>query len=104
MNPYEGLPKSSFWRSGVVEDNKFENIHTPKWGIDTSDCIVTMGSCFAQHVGKTLKTSGFNVPYFDNAEGVKSKFYNANYGNIYTVRQAVQLLRESNGRFPRTGL
>ena len=44
MNPYQKLPKSSFWRSGVVEDQKFSNIHTPKWGIDTSDCIVKMGS------------------------------------------------------------
>ena len=101
MNPYEKLPKSSFWRSGVVEDNQFINIHTPKWDIDTTDCIVTMGSCFAQHVGKKLKSTGFNVPYFDSANGVKSKAYSANYGNIYTVRQALQLLQESNGKFSR---
>jgi len=101
MNPYEKLPKSSFWRSGVVEDKQFKNIHTPKWDIDTTDCIVTMGSCFAQHVGKKLKSTGFNVPYFDSADGVKSKAYSANYGNIYTVRQALQLLQESNGKFSR---
>ncbi len=101
MNPYQKLPKSSFWRSGVVEDQKFLNIHTPKWGIDTSDCIVTMGSCFAQHVGKKLKSTGFNVPYFDSADGIKSKSYSANYGNIYTVRQALQLIQESNGKFRR---
>jgi hypothetical protein len=101
MNPYQKLPQSSFWRSGVVEDEQFLNIHTPKWGIDKSDCIVTMGSCFAQHVGKKLKSTGFNVPYFDLADGIKSKSYSANYGNIYTVRQALQLLQESNGNFTR---
>lgn len=101
MNPYQKLPKSSFWRSGVVEDQQFINIHAPKWDIDTSDCIVTMGSCFAQHVGKKLKSNGFNVPYFDTADGVKSKSFSANYGNIYTVRQALQLLQETNGSFSR---
>ena len=99
MNPYQDLPKSSFWRSGVVEDQQYLNMHNPKWGIDTADCIVTMGSCFAQHVGKKLKSTGFNVPYFDSADGIKSKAYSANYGNIYTVRQALQLLQESNGKF-----
>ena len=83
MNPYEDMPKSSFWRSGVVEDESFEDIHMPKWGISPSDCIVTMGSCFAQHVGKKLKTTGFKVPYYDAENGIKSKAYSANYGNIY---------------------
>ena len=101
MNPYQKFPKSSFWRSGVVEDTEFFSIHTPKWDIDISDCIVTMGSCFAQHVGKKLKRNGFNVPYFDSVDGVKSKSYSANYGNIYTVRQALQLLQETNGSFSR---
>ena len=101
MNPYEDMPKSSFWRSGVVEDESFEDIHMPKWGISPSDCIVTMGSCFAQHVGKKLKTTGFKVPYFDTEDGIKSKAYSANYGNIYTIRQALQLLQESNGKFHR---
>ena len=101
MNPYQKFPKSSFWRSGVVENKEFFDIHTPKWGIATSDCVVTMGSCFAQHVGNKLKSNGFNVPYFDSADGVKSKSYSANYGNIYTVRQALQLLQETNGSFSR---
>jgi hypothetical protein len=92
----------AFWRSGVIEDPSLQNIHTPKWPLDRSDCIVTMGSCFAQHVGKKLSSIGFNVPYFDVENGIKSKAFSANYGNIYTVRQALQLLQEASGLLSRS--
>lgn len=101
MNPYKEMPKSAFWRSAVVENDALENLHLPKWTIEKSECIVTMGSCFAQHIGQNLKRLGFNVPYFDSELGVKVKAYGANYGNVYTVRQALQLLRECNGDFSR---
>ena len=102
MNPYKNMPARAFWRNGVVADSSLADIHIPKWPLDKSDCVVTMGSCFAQHVGKKLKTMGYNVPYFDDETGVKSRNFSANYGNIYTVRQALQLLRETGGAMERS--
>ncbi len=102
MNPYKIMPKSAFWRSGVVDPQGLQSIHTPKWKLNKDDCIVTMGSCFAQHVGRKLKSLGYNVPYFDVEEGTKNKNFSANYGNIYTVRQALQLVREAAGDFKRS--
>ena len=98
MNPYTNLGKKNFWKTGVVESlEDLSLIHRAKWKISKNDIIVTMGSCFAQHVRDFLKKAGFNVPYFDNSNNVKSINFSANYGNVYTVRQALQLMREVNG-------
>ena len=63
-SPYEGLPSRNFWRSGVAEplrrSNKVENVWTPKFEIKSSDRIITVGSCFAQHIGAQLDKLGFH--------------------------------------------
>ena len=69
--------------------------------------IATAGSCFAQHVGRSLRPVGFNVcdmeppPRYASAE-TASRFgyglYSARYGNIYTAQQLIQLLDEAEGR------
>ncbi|WP_366780828.1 GSCFA domain-containing protein [Thalassospira sp.] len=56
-----------------------------------------MGSCFAQHIATVLRERGLNVPFFDTTDNFKSKTYSANYGNIYTVSQALQLVEEVAG-------
>ncbi len=99
MNPYENLPSSAFWRTGVTNNDGLADIHRPKWELKKTDLVVTMGSCFAQHIGKKLKSLDFNVPYFDDPKNVKSVAFSANYGNIYTVRQALQILQEADGSF-----
>ena len=97
MNPYKNMSPKAFWRNGVVEDVALDSIHTPKWTLSKDDCVVTMGSCFAQHVGKKLISMDFNVPFFDDESNIRARAFSANYGNIYTVRQALQLLAEANG-------
>lgn len=104
MNPYTGRPENAFWRTGVAEvcGNNLINIHKPKWSLNKKDTVVTMGSCFAQHIGKKLKSLGFNVPYYDNPDNVKSLAFSANYGNVYTVRQTIQLFEEAFNGFSRS--
>jgi hypothetical protein len=63
--------------------------------------ISTAGSCFAQHIGRTLRDRGYNI--LDVEKGPKSlsnalrnKYsygvYSARYGNICTSRQFLQLV------------
>jgi len=68
---------------------------------------MTAGSCFAQHIGKNLKKNGFSVideelPPKRTPSSLATAFgydiYSARYGNIYTARQLLQLLREAFGR------
>lgn len=80
------------------------DLYTPKYVINGTEKIVTAGSCFAQHVGRTLKNAGYNVQDAEPVpegmpDAIANKFgynlYSARYGNIYTVRQLLQLLREA---------
>jgi hypothetical protein len=59
-----------------------------------------MGSCFAQHIANVLRERGLNVPFFDETDNIRSQTYSANYGNIYTVSQALQLVEEVSGKRP----
>jgi hypothetical protein len=100
-NPYKSLHDHAFWKNGVERSNiNFpENIYNPKWKIDDTDKIVTMGSCFAQHIAKWLRENGFNAPFYEIEEVKENEqTFSANYGNVYTVRQALQLIQESVGK------
>ena len=99
INPYKDLKQERFWRYGVAlsDPRNVANIHAPKWGIAPDDTVVTMGSCFAQHIATWLRERDLNVPFFDTDDNIKSRNFSANYGNIYTVRQALQLTAEIAG-------
>lgn len=69
---------------------------------------MTVGSCFARHVGSALKEAGFNVIDAEPAPGgmtpeVAARFgygvFSARYGNVYTLRQFRQLIEEVAGIF-----
>lgn len=107
---YDGLEARAFWRSGVAEAGIWPppDLFRPRFPITRSARILTAGSCFAQHVGKALRGHGFSVidtePLPTSVpEGVAQAhgygLYSARYGNIYTVRQLLQLLREAWGDF-----
>ena len=110
VSPYQGLDDRAFWRAGVVEAGSYPppDIYRPKFPITKDMPIFTAGSCFAQHVGRTLAHAGYNVidtepmPGWVPAELAQRhgyKLYSARYGNIYTVRQFLQLLQEAFGNF-----
>jgi hypothetical protein len=104
-SPYDNLPDSAYWRSGVAARSPLDpgGLYTPRFRLDADARIMTAGSCFAQHVGRTLRTAGYNVLDAEALpeaipDAVAHRFgyglYSARYGNIYTARQLLQLLRE----------
>lgn len=107
-NPYSNLGKSAFWRTAVAEreSQRFHDIYTKKFDLSPEDRIVTAGSCFAQHIARHLKKSGFNFCDYEPAPAWMkpentSKYnfgvYSARYCNIYTVRQLLQTFERAFG-------
>lgn len=69
---------------------------------------MTAGSCFAQHISRHLRQSGFNFLITEPghavlSDDVRRKFnygvFTARFGNIYTSRQLEQLFRRAYGTF-----
>ncbi|MDA7685099.1 GSCFA domain-containing protein [bacterium] len=109
-NPYSDLPNSAFWKTGVAQENPYaiEGIYKKKFKIPPNAKIATAGSCFAQHISRHLKKNGYNVldvepPPPGLPDELHQKFgfsmYSARYGNIYTVRQLLQLAQEVAGEW-----
>lgn len=110
-NPYSDSPDAAFWRQGVAQTSPLDmpDIYTPKWAMEPDWAIATAGSCFAQHIARNLRQSGYNVidaerapnglaPARRNAFGYA--LYSARFGNIYTARQLRQLFEEALGDAP----
>jgi hypothetical protein len=107
-NPYNELPASAFWKTGVTQENPFliKGIYKKKFTIPLDAEVATAGSCFAQHISRHLKVKGYNLldvepppPELAAHLHLKHGFsmYSARYGNIYTVRQLLQLAEEVSG-------
>lgn len=109
-NPYKNLPEVQFWKKSVAEVyiSELDPVYLPRFTITQKDKIATAGSCFAQHIARTLSKSGFN--YFvseqapeiltsDEAHAKNYGVFSARYGNIYTVRQFTQLFKRVSGQF-----
>ena len=108
VNPYANLPPTSFWKSGVAQSNPYSinGIYNKKYEINANTKIGTAGSCFAQHISRYLTKNGFNVLDLEPPPpGLPAELYNdygfsmysARYGNIYSVRQLLQLTEEVAG-------
>jgi len=76
--------------------------------IAPNDKLATIGSCFAQHLSKHVKSAGLNYFVPESAPetlDIKTAFkrnfgvFSARYGNVYTVRQALQLFDRAVGNF-----
>ncbi|AVW90845.1 GSCFA domain-containing protein [Celeribacter baekdonensis] len=104
-HPYSDLPPKAFWKTGVVQTDKarWPDVFTPKFQITPYSAIATAGSCFAQRIRQAL--AGENIPILD-AEPTPPEFnetlakefgyglHSARYGNIYTPRQLLELLKD----------
>jgi hypothetical protein len=111
VNPYAGLENYQFWRRAIesVPSSEVDPVVTSKFGITKSDRVATAGSCFAQHISRTLSRNGFNyyvtetgASISQDAEFLKEQNYSvfsARYGNIYTARQLLQLFDRCYGNF-----
>jgi hypothetical protein len=78
-------------------------LYKKKFDIGFEDAIVTAGSCFAQHVANGMRRSGYDIidaeelPDWvptDLAKEYGYGIYSARYGNIYTSRQLLQLIKD----------
>jgi len=111
MSPhaYSDLPDHCFWRESIAApaSQDVDPVVSAKFKIAASDRVATAGSCFAQHISRKLKTSGFSYfvtetvhPAFAAlAEAFNYGVFTARYGNIYTARQLRQLLQRAYGLY-----
>lgn len=109
-NPYAELPKDAFWRTGVAERSPLNTsgLYSPRFPITEKDRVFTAGSCFAQHIGRAMRRQGYKVldaeplpPSVSDSLANRNgyRMYSARYGNIYTVQQMEQLIKEAFGEF-----
>jgi GSCFA family len=100
-NPYASLEDFHFWHRAMTEPapGHIDPVVRAR-SIGREERIATMGSCFAQHLSQMIKRGGFRYfvaeepPSHVSADEAKARqygIYSARYGNVYTVRQAVQL-------------
>ena len=112
MHPYKALPSKSFWKTSISETNflEYSDLYRKKFAIAKTDRVVTSGSCFAQHIARRLRASGFDYRDYEEAppelpEALRKTYgydiYSARYGNIYTARQLLQTFQRAfEGRQP----
>lgn len=108
-NPYRNLPNESFWRRAVarVAPSDIDPVVKARFQLRQTDKIATAGSCFAQHISRRLSASGHRYFVTEEGEDLSSDqritgnygVYSARFGNIYTVRQLVQLFDRAHGDF-----
>ena len=110
MHPYQSQPARAFWRRVVEDVHPLQITDWYRKKFQISDLrIAAAGSCFAQHIGRALRQSGFSfedvepAPSFlprDQASLFGYGMYSARYGNVYTSRQLLQLLKRATGKMP----
>lgn len=101
-NPYKSLQDTAFWRRSVaaLDPADVDPVSEPAVKLGPDDLIATAGSCFAQHIARTLRTKGFK--YLVTETGPESRsfgVFSARFGNLYTTRQLLQLFQRAYGLF-----
>jgi hypothetical protein len=109
QHPYSDLPKQQYWRSAVANRVVREvDPVTPRFLFNPQTRFATAGSCFAQNISRALSKRGCNYliseaapEVIDRAEALARQYglYSARYGNLYTARQLLQLLKRATGSF-----
>lgn len=108
-HPYADLPDRQFWKRAVSDQawGELSLMERGKFRIEPGDRIATAGSCFAQHINRYLRMNGRDILLAEKAHPIipRSKVealgygqFPARYGNIYTVRQLVELFDQAMGR------
>lgn len=108
-HPYTNLPKQAFWRTAVAEPDprQIDLAWQPKFPTSRSTKIITIGSCFAQHISKSLKDNGFSwldsepaLGELPPAEHAKQGYgvFSFRTGNIYTTALLKQWVMWATGK------
>ncbi len=107
-HPYANLPKQAFWKTAVADLDclQIDLAWKPKAPINRETRIVTLGSCFAQHISKSLREHGFNwldsepapaaLPESEHAKQGYGVF-SFRTGNIYTAALLKQWVMWTTG-------
>ncbi|MFG1462236.1 GSCFA domain-containing protein [Xanthobacter sp. DSM 24535] len=108
-HPYKSAPSRAFWKRAVSEGWRLEDVAMSAAPLlRRPEKIASAGSCFAANIVPYLERAG--LTYFKAREPIAefgkmnednfsySKF-SAGYGNIYTTRQALQLVQRVQGKF-----
>jgi GSCFA family protein len=107
-NPYKAAPRRAFWKRAVSSGWSAAEVVTGGCLVRQGDKIASAGSCFAANIVPFLERAGFPYVRIDEygkalAESRQDNFgyavFSARYGNVYTPRQAVQLLQRALGAF-----
>ena len=109
-HPYETAPDHTKWRRAVAVPAmaQVDPVTNFDVKIDQRTKVATAGSCFAQHIARYLKKSGYNHYVAEPGhptlpEKVRAAnnygLFSARYGNIYTARQLLQLFQRAYGLF-----
>jgi hypothetical protein len=104
-NPYSDAADYQFWRRGAASkpSHALDYVVNPKFRINAATPVATAGSCFAQNISRKLRSIGFNYFVPEHGEALSPEertarqfgVFSARYGNLYTVRQLLQLFDEA---------
>lgn len=108
--PYDGLPDTAYWRRSVASlpREAVDPCSVPPFQISSSDKVMSAGSCFAQHISRYLRESGFTSmltepphPLLPDETAAAFNYgtFTARYGNIYVPRQLLQLFQRVYAQF-----
>lgn len=109
-HPYKSLPQKAFWRRAVAgcSPRDVDPVGVFDVRIEADTKVATAGSCFAQHIARYLKNSGYHYyvaepghPLLPASFRARQNYglFSCRYGNIYTARQLWQLFERAYGRF-----
>jgi hypothetical protein len=109
-HPYKNQDDYAFWSRSIsrIPMADVDPVVKPKFRLSKADKVVTAGSCFAQHIARKLLEAGFNFHITESPHPLARKpmatkfgygMFSARYGNIYTSRQLLQLLKRASGEF-----
>lgn len=105
--PYSDAPQHALWPRSVAlpDPMDVDPVVAAAFPIMAEDRIATAGSCFAQHIARTLVAEGYN--YLITEPGPADRQFGvfpARFANIYTVRQLLQTFERAFGlREPEVG-
>src|SRR5471030_1640944 len=110
QHPYANAPDYARWSRAVARPapGDVDPVVRLPFKISRTDKVAAAGSCFAQHISRHLREGGFSflvtepahpILPADVAEAFNYGVFTARFGNLYTARQLLQLLRRAYGRF-----
>lgn len=108
-DPYTSQPDRAFWSRAVARAYNPGDLLAGRTAlVRTGERVASAGSCFAANMVPYLEGAGFAYvraeprhPAFaeQRAEALGYDKFSAAYGNVYTVRQMLQLVQRALGQF-----